>query len=67
MTRALPVQIVSDGDDIFVVRDGVRIARRGHPGTPQAKTWVALEPGYVVLDADGGRELIVKYNDTRIQ
>src|SRR5262245_1853702 len=34
------------GDDIFIVVNGVRIAKRGHPGTPQAKTWVSLEPGW---------------------
>src|SRR5215813_3730373 len=31
--------------DIYVVYDGVRIAKRGKPGTPQAKTWIPLEPG----------------------
>jgi hypothetical protein len=28
--------------DIYVVYGGVRIAKRGHPGTPQAKTWIPL-------------------------
>jgi hypothetical protein len=31
--------------DIYVVYDGIRIAQRGRPGTPQAKTWISLEPG----------------------
>jgi hypothetical protein len=30
--------------------DGVRIAQRGLPGSPQAKTWVSLEPGWKVTD-----------------
>lgn len=30
-------QIVSNGHDMFVVADGVRIAKRGRPRTPQAK------------------------------
>ena len=38
---------------IFVVADGIRIAKRGGPGTPQAKTWVSLEPGWKVFDDDG--------------
>jgi hypothetical protein len=35
---------------LYVVFDGVRIARRGDPGTLHAKTWVSLEPGYTVVD-----------------
>jgi len=41
-------KIETDGNDIFVIADGVTIAKRGHPGTPQAKTWIALEPGWTV-------------------
>ena len=41
-------RIESDGDDLFVVYNGKRIAKRGHPGTPQAWTWVSIEPGYRV-------------------
>jgi hypothetical protein len=37
-----------DHDEIFVVLDGVRIARRGYPGTPEAGTWVSLVPGWIV-------------------
>ena len=45
-------------DDLFVIVDGIKIARRGYPDTPQAGTWVSLEPGYTVIDgADlGGDE-----------
>jgi hypothetical protein len=61
--------IESDGTDIFVRFDGVRIAKRGSPGTPHAKTWVSLEPGYVVHDGpprpDGG-ELVVIFNGVRV-
>jgi hypothetical protein len=32
--------IESDGTGVFVVFEGVRIAKRGEPGTPQAGTWV---------------------------
>ena len=47
------VEVMSDGENIFVVADGIRIAKRGGPGTPQAKTWVSLEPGWKVFDDDG--------------
>jgi hypothetical protein len=56
MTDRPTTGIESDGSDIFVVIDGVRIAKRGHPGTPQARTWVSLEPGWHV---EGLEELTI--------
>jgi hypothetical protein len=47
------LEVVCDGDEIFVVLDGVRIARRGYPGTPEAGTWVSLVPGWIVRDDFG--------------
>jgi hypothetical protein len=53
MTNPKPVVVMDYiGDDIFVIVDGVKIARRGAPGTAQAKTWVSLEPGWCVLDGE---------------
>ena len=49
-----PVLAIEYGTDIFVLIDGVKIAKRGHPGTPQAKTWVSLEPGWRVFDGPKG-------------
>src|SRR6476619_547101 len=42
-----------DEPPILVVADGSRIAKRGGPGSPQAKTWISLEPGWNVFDDDG--------------
>jgi hypothetical protein len=42
--------IESDGTNVFVVYNGVRIAKRGQPNGPQADTWVSLEPGFRVFD-----------------
>jgi hypothetical protein len=53
------------GDDIFIVFDGLRIAKRGHPDTPQAKTWVPLEPGWRVLD--GPNSFSIDYDGVRVQ
>jgi hypothetical protein len=53
MSEPTTVLIESDGKDIFVCADGVRVARRGHPNTPQAGTWVSL-PGWRVLDEPDG-------------
>jgi hypothetical protein len=44
------IEIRSDGTGLFVFFDGVKIAKRGPPRTPQAGTWVSLEPGWTVLD-----------------
>ena len=67
MTKRKPrpeVRMVGDGIDIFVVIDGVRIARRGRPGTPQARTWVSLEPGWQVLDGEGS--IIITYDGVTV-
>jgi hypothetical protein len=50
----------SDGADVFVVFDGVRIAKRGDPNTPQAGTWVSLEPGYRVFEKGSPARLVVE-------
>jgi hypothetical protein len=35
-------------DGLFVCHKGQRIAQRGAPNTPQAMSWISLEPGYEV-------------------
>ena len=60
MTEA---SIESDGIDVFVVYNGTRIAKRADPNTPQAGTWVSLEPGYRVFDKDYPEKLIVERED----
>jgi hypothetical protein len=39
-----------DPDELYVTKAGARIARRGYPGTPEARRWIALIPGYTVRD-----------------
>lgn len=60
-------KIVRDAHDLFVVRDGVKIAKRGRPGMPQAGQWVSLKPGYAVRDSADRTELIVEFKGTRLQ
>ena len=48
--------VESDGKDAFVVYNGVRIAKRGQPNTPEAGTWVSLEPGFRVFHKGYPRE-----------
>ena len=63
MTEA---SIESDGIDVFVVYNGIRIAKRADPYTPQAGTWVSLKPGYRVSDKDYPEKLIVECDDKTI-
>jgi hypothetical protein len=72
MTHQLPtarsaVELVYDGKDLFVLYCGLRIAKRGRPGTPQARSWIPLEPGFAVRDFGfkGIRgELVVEHDGT---
>jgi hypothetical protein len=63
--------MVCTGTEVYLEMNGVKIARRGAPGTPQARTWVSLEPGYRVLDKKNKRgritELVVEHNGVRVQ
>jgi hypothetical protein len=60
------VEMISDGEDIFVVVNGVKVAKRGHPGTAQANTWVSLGPGWTVLDRNYPEEIEVIFEGVRI-
>jgi hypothetical protein len=49
------VRFVPDGDDLFIIYDGQRIAKCGKPGTPLAGIWIALVPGWTITsDEQGG-------------
>jgi hypothetical protein len=63
---AMLVSIEREGNDIFVVADGIKIAKLGHPGTPQAETWVSLEPGWTVRDCDDGESIEIEYKRHRM-
>jgi hypothetical protein len=68
------VEITKIGDDVFVLLDDIKIAKRGKDGTSQADSWVVLEPGFSVVDsADltklviefGGQVLVLPYGEAR--
>ena len=52
--------IESDGKDAFVVYNGVRIAKRGQPNSPEAGTWVSLEPGFRVFYKGYPAQLVIE-------
>jgi hypothetical protein len=63
----MTIEIEGTGTDIFVVFDGVRIAKPGHPGTPQAGQWISLEPGYVVHSSTDHSKITVERNGVVLQ
>jgi hypothetical protein len=66
MLKEPEVDIVSDGKDIYVVVDGQRIAKRGHPNTRHAGTWVTLVPGYIVTSPRDHSTVSIEFNGVRI-
>jgi hypothetical protein len=49
------------GDDIFVLLDDMKITKRGKDGTPQADSWVVLEPGFSVVDSADLTKLVIEF------
>jgi hypothetical protein len=52
-------------DTLYVLVDGRRVAQRGKPNTPQAKTWVPLEPGFRVYDDAGRTGIVIEQWDVK--
>ena len=65
-TAFMQVSIECEGSDIYVIADGVKIAKLGHPGTPQANRWLSLEPGWTVRTCDDGESIEVEYKRHRM-
>lgn len=60
------LSIVSDGKDIFIKMDGRAIAKRGHPNTKHARTWIPLQPGYAVYSNKDHSQITVQFNGNPI-
>lgn len=56
-----------ESGELFLTLNGLRIGKRGNPGTPQAGTWISLEPGYTVIDNADLTALVVHFNGVRVQ
>jgi hypothetical protein len=66
-TAPRDLRVEEDGKDLFLIIDGVKIAKRGRPGTRRAKTWISLKPGWAVFDyvyPNECRGIVVWYKDT---
>ena len=66
LTTKSKCKIEFDGRDLFVIFNGVKIAKRGQPKSPQAGQWISLEPGFAVYGGTGA-ELVVDYNGPALQ
>jgi hypothetical protein len=55
-----------DNDDVFILIDGMKIAKRGLPDTAHAMTWIMLEPGWIVRDVDHGNAIEVWFEGAQI-
>jgi hypothetical protein len=60
------MKMIRNEAGLFIEIDGVRIAQRGYPGTPQAKTWVSLEPGWKVIDDRDTNTIVVEHDSVRV-
>jgi hypothetical protein len=58
------VKVIKDGNNFFVEVDGVRIAQRGSPDSPQAATWISLEPGWEVVGSE--KTIAIRYNGANV-
>jgi hypothetical protein len=58
--------MVNEGEDTFVIADGLTIAKPGRPGTPKAGTWISLEPGWTVSFSEDQSQLLVKYEEVQV-
>jgi hypothetical protein len=56
-TPELAIETTEEG--IFLIVDGIRIAKRGEPGTPQEETWIYLEAGYEVFEGEGFSAVVI--------
>jgi hypothetical protein len=49
------------GADMYIEVNSVKVAKRGRPGTPDAKTWVTLVPGWSVVDINFPYRIEIKH------
>jgi hypothetical protein len=46
---------------IYIEVGGHRIAKRGYPGTPQAMSWISLDPEWAVRDHNYPHGIEIEY------
>ena len=56
-----------NGPDLFIVFNGQKIAKHGYPDTPQACTWIPLEPGFAVYDNPDDDSIAIEQGGAQVQ
>jgi hypothetical protein len=59
-------ELHNDGENTFVLVDGVKIAKRDRRGTAHANMWIMLEPGWIVRDVHQGKAIEVRFEGASI-
>ncbi len=62
MDKPRNVEIKGDAGNIFVVVDGVPVAKRA----PEADTWTSLKPGWTVTSNNDHSEIEITHDGTQI-
>jgi len=60
------IEILYDGQDLCVVVDGLKIAKRGRANTPEAGKWVTLVQGWTVTSPADHSEITVEHDGRRV-
>jgi hypothetical protein len=59
-------ELHDDGEHVFVIVDGQKIARRSRLGNATIGTWIVLEPGWTVRNLRNGKTIEVSYEAATI-
>ena len=59
-------ELHNDGQDVFIVVDGVRIAKRRSQASGSAINWIMLEPGWIIRDVERSNAIEVRYEGATI-
>jgi hypothetical protein len=66
MTKKSKLNYERTPGDLLLKLEGVAIAKRGQPNSDQAGTWIALEPGYEIIDSLDGDSILINQYGVRV-
>jgi hypothetical protein len=55
------IKTEQDGDDLFLLLHGVRVAKRGRPGTRKAKNWIPIVSWIDSVVDETDSSVIIRY------
>ena len=56
-----PISMEQDGDKLFLLMHGIRIAKRGRPGTRAAKKWIPIVSWIDSVVDETDSSVIIRY------